>query len=148
MIVIYKNVKKIIAIGDLHCDILQLITILIQSKLIKKKNILECVSNNDYDIKNWEWIGGSTYLVQLGDIFDGGGRSYEDTFDDNEVEIYKFLVNLKKMAKEKKGNVILIIGNHEIMNTNKNYNYVQDKNIKKCLIENDNDYNNKVNTKK
>ena len=34
---IYKNVKKIVAIGDLHGDILQLITILIHSKLIKKK---------------------------------------------------------------------------------------------------------------
>ena len=145
---IYKNIKKIVAIGDLHGDILQLITILIHSKLIKKKHTNKCVSNSDYDIKNWEWTGCSTYLVQLGDIFDGGGRSYKDTFDDNEVEIYKFLVNLKKMAKEKKGNVILIIGNHEIMNFNKNYNYVQDKTLNKCLIQNDNDYTYKLNTSK
>ena len=33
----YTNVKKIVAIGDLHGDILQLITILIHSQLIKKK---------------------------------------------------------------------------------------------------------------
>tara|TARA_B110001450_G_scaffold4203_1_gene4322 strand:- start:799 stop:921 length:123 start_codon:yes stop_codon:yes gene_type:complete len=38
MIGIYKNIKKIVAIGDLHGDILQLITILLHSKLIKKKN--------------------------------------------------------------------------------------------------------------
>ena len=48
---------------------------------------------NDYDIDNWKWIGKlSRYLVQLGDIFDGGGRSLEDNFDDNEVELYKFLI--------------------------------------------------------
>ena len=144
----YNNIKKIVAIGDLHGDILQLITILIHSQLIEKKSKNKCVSTNDYDIKNWNWIGGSTYLVQLGDIFDGGGRSLEDSFDDNEVEIYKFLVNLKKMAKKEKGNVILIIGNHEIMNFNKNYNYVQDKTLYKCLTETDNDYNYKLNTKK
>tara|TARA_B100001175_G_scaffold300997_1_gene293758 strand:- start:103 stop:1068 length:966 start_codon:yes stop_codon:yes gene_type:complete len=145
---VYKNVKKIVAIGDLHGDILQLITILIHSKLIKKKLSSKCVSNNDYDIKNWEWTGGSTYLVQLGDIFDGGGRSYEDTFDDNEVEIYKFLKNLKKMAREKNGDVILIIGNHEIMNFNKNYNYVQDKTLNKCLKVDDNGFSYKLNSKK
>ena len=33
----YNNVKKIVAIGDLHGDILQLITILLHSKIIKKK---------------------------------------------------------------------------------------------------------------
>lgn len=145
---IYNNVKKIIAIGDLHGDILQLITILLHSKLIKKKNKNICVSNSDYDIKNYTWIGGSTYLVQLGDIFDGGGRALEDNFDDNEVEIYKFLINLKKIAKEKNGNVILIIGNHEIMNFNKNYNYVQDKTINKCLTVNNEDFNYKLNPTK
>jgi hypothetical protein len=145
---VYKNVKKIVAIGDLHGDILQLITILIHSKLIKKKLSSKCVSNNDYDINNWVWTGGSTYLVQLGDIFDGGGRSYEDTFDDHEVEIYKFLKNLKKRAREKNGDVILIIGNHEIMNFNKNYNYVQDKTLNKCLKVDDNGFSYKLNSKK
>lgn len=145
---VYSNVKNIVAIGDLHGDILQLITILLHSKLIKKKNKNKCVSKSDYDINNYMWIGGSTYLVQLGDIFDGGGRALEDTFDDNEVEIYKFLINLKKMAKEKNGNVILIIGNHEIMNFNKNYNYVQDKTMNKCLTVNDEDFNYKLDSTK
>lgn len=144
----YANVKKIVAIGDLHGDILQLITILIHSKLIQKKTSNECVSNNDYDIDNWKWIGNSTYLVQLGDIFDGGGRSLEDNFDDNEVEIYKFLINLKKMAKASNGNVILIIGNHEIMNFNKNYNYVQDKSLHKCLEVNNEDFSYKLHSNK
>ena len=52
------------------------------------------------------------------------------------------------MAREKKGDVILIIGNHEIMNFNKNYNYVQDKTLNKCLIEDDNDFSYKLTSKK
>jgi len=144
MIGIYKNIKKIVAIGDLHGDILQLITILLHSKLIKKKTQNKCVKVGDYDIKNWKWTGGKTYLVQLGDIFDGGGRGNEGTFQDQEVEIYKFLIHLKKLAKNSGGNVILIMGNHEIMNFNGNYNYVQKNTTNKCLTYNKNTYNYKL----
>jgi len=139
----YKNVKNIVAIGDLHGDILQLISILIHAKLIKKKkktHTSSCFNISDYDISNWKWIGGNTYVVQLGDIFDGGGRKHEDTFQDHEVEIYKFLIQLKKLAKLDGGNVILIIGNHEIMNFNKNYTYVQDETTYKCLIQKNDDF--------
>ena len=145
---IYSNVDKIVAIGDLHGDILQLISILLDAKLIKKKNTNKCINSNDYDIRNWIWIGEDTYVVQLGDIFDGGGRSEIDIFDENEVEIYKFLINLKLMAKKKSGNVLLIMGNHEIMNFNNNYKYVQNKTLHKCLIIQDNDFSYKLNNKK
>ena len=140
----YKNIKKIVTIGDLHGDILQLITILLHSKIIKKKIQNKCLSSNDYDIKNWQWIGGKTYLVQLGDIFDGGGRGNDGSFEDNEVEIYKFLVNLKKLAKKAGGNVILIMGNHEIMNFKGNYNYVQKNTVQKCLVVNKNNFDYKL----
>ena len=136
----YKNVKKIVGIGDLHGDILQLISILIHARVIKKRLKNQCINSNDYNIENWIWIGGKTYLVQLGDIFDGGGRGNEGSFQDNEVEIYKFLIGLKKMALNAGGNVILIIGNHEIMNFNKNYNYVQKSTSHKCLVKTKNDY--------
>ena len=53
---VYNNVKNIVAIGDLHGDILQLITILLHSKLIKKKNKNKCVSKSDYDINKGEAI--------------------------------------------------------------------------------------------
>ena len=36
----YNNVKRIVAIGDLHGDPLQLTTILLHSKIIKKKQIV------------------------------------------------------------------------------------------------------------
>ena len=36
----YNNVERIVAIGDLHGDPLQLTTILLHSKVIKKKQIV------------------------------------------------------------------------------------------------------------
>ena len=51
-------------------------------------------------------------------------------------------MDLKKLAKNG-GNVILIIGNHEIMNFKGNYNYVQ-KNSVKCLVQTKNDYHYKL----
>lgn len=131
---IYEKQKKIIAIGDLHGDILQLLSILIHAKLIKKKHKYSCINNNNYSINNWIWIGKNTYLIQLGDIFDGGGRKMIDEFEDNEVEIYNFLIELKSLAQKEGGNVLLIIGNHEIMNFNSKFKYVQKNSMNKCLV--------------
>ena len=144
----YNNVERIVAIGDLHGDPLQLTTILLHSKVIKKKTNRKCVTIDDYDIKNWKWIGGKTHVVQLGDIFDGGGRGNEGSFQDQEVEIYKFLINLKKKAKKVGGNVILIMGNHEIMNFKGNYNYVQKNTSNKCLTYSNNSFHYKLDKSK
>ena len=62
-----------------------------------------------------------TYIVQMGDIFDGGGRKEIDEFDDKEVEILIFLMKLKKLAQSDGGDVLIIFGNHEYMNFNNNY---------------------------
>jgi len=136
---IYPQQKKIVALGDLHGDILQLFSVLIDSKLIKKKYDISCINKKDYNINSWNWIGGKTHLVQLGDIFDGK-RGETDKFQDNEVEIYKFLIGLKIKAQKKGGDVILIIGNHELMNFEKDLRYVQNNAMKKCLVINGNDF--------
>ena len=42
-------------------------------------------------------IKPKTMIVQVGDIFDGGGRSSDnDDFEDMELETYNFLIKLKK----------------------------------------------------
>ena len=135
MVGIYTNVKKIVAIGDLHGDILQLITILLHSKLIKRKKESQCIGKHDYDSKNWIWTGGKTYLVQMGDIFDGGRSSGKKYFVDYEVEIYNFLIKLKKKAQEVGGDVILLMGNHEIMNFKGDFGYVDTNSMTKCYTE-------------
>ena len=134
----FKKTRRIIAIGDLHGDMMQLLSILKDSKLIKRKNNKDedaCITDNDCVIDKWIWIGGDTYVVQMGDIFDGGGRKEIDEFDDKEVEILIFLMRLKRFAQNKGGDVLIIFGNHEYMNFNENYGYVQKKTLSKCIIK-------------
>ena len=133
---IFKKTEKIIGIGDLHGDMMQLLSILYHSKMIEKINKERmCINEEDFKIDKWRWIGGNTYIVQMGDIFDGGGRKEIDEFDDKEVEILIFLMRLKKLAKDKGGDVLIIFGNHEYMNFKNNYDYVQKKTLSKCIIK-------------
>mgnify|MGYP000018705855 CR=1 FL=1 len=95
--------NKIIAIGDLHGDFQIFIKILEMCNLINK---------------NLEWIGGDTYLVQLGDTLDG--KRPETKIDKSfleqsgEVEIIRLILDLDAQAKESNGRVISLIGNHEL----------------------------------
>ncbi len=106
---IYEPVKRIISIGDIHGDFKLLISLLHLNNLINMNN---------------NWIGGDTFLVQVGDLFDRGGRkeSYKD--ENSEFKIINYLIKLKKDAVSKGGNVILLIGNHELMNFQGIFNYV------------------------
>lgn len=132
---IFRKQKRIIAIGDLHGDMMQLLSILKFSKLIEHIEKKECIDDSDLIIEKWRWIGGSCYVVQMGDIFDGGGRKEVDSFEDKEVEILIFLIRLKELAKKKGGDVLILFGNHEYMNFNGDYSYVQKKTMLKCLKE-------------
>ncbi len=95
--------NKIIAIGDIHGDFQIFIKVLQMCKLINK---------------NLEWIGGDTYLVQLGDTLDG--KRPETTIDSSfleesgEIEIIRLILDLDAQAKKFKGRVISLIGNHEL----------------------------------
>ncbi len=130
---IYEACRRIIVIGDIHGDIKKFISILKAAGVIEKKNSNVCLSEKEYDCDSWNWVGGDTRVVQVGDIFDGGGRTNQ--FDDHELETYNFLIKLKKKAQNDplRGDVILIVGNHEIMNFNGNYNYVTDSSRTKCF---------------
>lgn len=97
------NNNKIIAVGDIHGDFQIFVKVLQMCKLINK---------------NLEWIGGDTYLVQLGDTLDG--KRPETTIDSSfleesgEIEIIRLIINLDAQAKNEKGRVISLIGNHEL----------------------------------
>jgi hypothetical protein len=106
---IYPPVKKIISFGDIHGDFNLLISLLNLNKLI----------NNNYN-----WIGKKTFLVQVGDLFDRGGRSEMYKDENSEFKIINFLIKLKSEAFASGGNVILLLGNHELMNFQGIFNYV------------------------
>ncbi|KAK9072411.1 hypothetical protein SSX86_008845 [Deinandra increscens subsp. villosa] len=91
---------RLIAIGDLHGD------------LLKSKQSLRLAGLIDSDDR---WSGGSSTLLQVGDVLDRGGQ---------ELQILYFLEKLKRQALKSGGNVITMNGNHEIMNVDGDFRYV------------------------
>jgi len=88
----WDNVKKIIAVGDLHGDYGNFI------KILKKAGIVD---------DNLDWIAGKTHFVQNGDIMDRG---------DYAKSIFDLIKKLEKQAEEAGGKVHMLIGNHEELN--------------------------------
>lgn len=64
---------------------------------------------------NLKWTGGSTTLVQLGDVIDRGARSRE---------CLDLLMSLERQAPKAGGKVIPLLGNHEVMNVMGDLRYV------------------------
>lgn len=97
------NYNRIIAIGDIHGDYKMFIKCLSIAKLID-------------DNKNW--IGGNTYLIQLGDTLDGKrpDTKIDPEFlkESGELELIKYILYLDSQAKNYGGRVISLIGNHEL----------------------------------
>ncbi|KAI9594067.1 Metallo-dependent phosphatase-like protein [Syncephalis fuscata] len=83
--------RRNIAIGDLHGD-------LVNSKAVLKMAGLV----ND----EGRWIGGRDRMIQLGDVADRG----PDT-----LALFRYLYQLRKEAAAAGGEVVLIMGNHELM---------------------------------
>ncbi|KAK4482633.1 hypothetical protein RD792_009797 [Penstemon davidsonii] len=96
---VYPQPKRLIAIGDLHGD------------LIKAKQALRLASLID---SNDRWSGGTTTVVQVGDIFDRGG---------DEIKLLYLFEKLKREAAKSGGRVITMNGNHEIMNVDGDFRF-------------------------
>lgn len=92
--------KRLVAIGDLHGDLAATRAALKAGGLI-----------NDSDA----WTGGDTVVVQTGDILDRG---------DDESKIYVLLDKLTAEAKAAGGDIILLDGNHELMQGALDFRYV------------------------
>ena len=96
----WNGVEKVVAIGDVHGDYGQLVTLLRQAELIDEKE---------------NWSGGDAHLVQTGDVPDRG----PDT-----RKIMDLLQKLEKQARKAKGYVHALIGNHDAMNVYGDLRYV------------------------
>jgi hypothetical protein len=110
---IIKDYKRILVIGDIHADYHMMLKLLQQFKVIDR---------------NGRWTAKDTYIVQLGDQVDGGGRGGSDA--EGEQEVMEFMDNLNTQANEYGGAVYSLIGNHEIMNVMGDFRYASSADVK------------------
>jgi len=92
-----KSTRKLIAIGDVHGQFEGLVKILRHAGLIDAKH---------------RWCGGHNRLVQIGDILDRGPFS---------LKVDNLLDRLQAEAEVSGGEVIRLIGNHELELMMENY---------------------------
>lgn len=98
----WTGVERIIAIADLHGDYDRYFDVMQSAGLINSKG---------------KWVGGTTHLVQTGDITDRGPDS---------KKIIDHMNKLAKQARKKGGYVHMLIGNHEVMNVIGDLRYVSE----------------------
>jgi len=123
-------VKRIIAMGDIHGDYKLALAMFRIAKLIKIKG---------KKIEDIEWVGGETHVVQIGDMIDSkrpNGNNVEIEFSENldddgiidsDKRIINFFDHVSKKAKEVGGRIIMLDGNHELLNVFGELSYVSDK---------------------
>ncbi|KAL2918295.1 hypothetical protein HK105_202222 [Polyrhizophydium stewartii] len=92
--------RRIVAVGDLHGDMAQARRTLLMAGIIDKEG---------------NWAAGENIFVQTGDIVDRG----PDT-----IELYTMMMRLAKQAAEHGGEVVQLLGNHEVMNMADDLRYV------------------------
>jgi hypothetical protein len=96
----YPSTKRVVALGDVHGDSYALSTVLFNAGLINREG---------------DWVGGEAMLVQVGDVLDRGP---------DEAFCLSMLLRLQAEARQVGGDVILMLGNHEVMNSDLDYRYV------------------------
>ncbi|KAI3430162.1 uncharacterized protein J3R85_008181 [Psidium guajava] len=101
---------RLVAIGDLHGD------------LHKSKQALALAGLIDGEGR---WTGGSSTVVQIGDVLDRGG---------DELKILYLLEKLKREAARSGGQVITMNGNHEIMNVEGDFRYVTPRGLEEFRV--------------
>ena len=94
--------RRIVAISDIHGAYENLCTILQTTNLIDSKN---------------RWIGGDSVFVQTGDFLDRGP---------NTRKVARLLMDLQEQAPTQGGEVVVLLGNHEVLNIISDMRYVSD----------------------
>lgn len=97
----YPHAPDVVAIGDVHGDFGVLLTLLCMT---------ECVDQQA------NWIGESKVVVLCGDVLDSGGRGCDSRSPNQreEVDILQYIHMLRLQAREQKGDLVAVLGNHEV----------------------------------
>ena len=137
----YPAQKKLVAIGDLHGDLIATLKVLKLAEVIPQNTTI----NN---IANVQWTGGDTWVIQLGDQIDRCRpddwiqnclKDLSDVYEDegNNMLIFKLFLRLDDEAKKYGGRVLGLLGNHELMNVDKDFRYVSPKEFLEFVPEKD-----------
>ena len=96
----FEATSRVIALGDVHGDFAAMSSALRAAGVINEAG---------------DWTGGDATLVQTGDLLDRG---------DDEQQIVDFFEALKPQVKAAGGKLIMLNGNHEVMNVAGDLRYV------------------------
>lgn len=99
----YEAPKKLVAVSDIEGNFYAFKKILVGAGVMNE---------------NYQWIFEKGHLVLVGDFFDRG---------DNVTPVLWLIYELERQAKKAGGLVHFIIGNHEVMNFQGDYRYVDRK---------------------
>jgi hypothetical protein len=152
-IYIDENIKKIFVIGDIHGDFYAFKQVLELTECVKfndidMKNIFQFNPKQDFltlkdgcDLYNCEWNiqMKNIYIVFAGDLVDRcrniGHEGCINTVNDEncDLKILKFIFNLDNHAKKYNSRVLMVLGNHEILNLDSDFRYVSFKGLYKNL---------------
>lgn len=123
-----------IIIPDLHGDFDEFCNILYYYNIIKTrcpKYMIEILTNQSY-IQNLDMYNKK--LIQLGDILDSKSRISEktDLIEYSDCILFVFLCDMKRYFPS---NVVLISGNHELLNCKSIYTYVSANSQRENFIQ-------------
>ena len=139
---IVSDNTRILSLSDIHGDIHSLIIALRDcGEVISKENFindkedldLENLLNIDIseedceyeDSLNYNWIGGDTHIVIIGDFLDINRKDNtilktngfgQNEYPQIEIKIFRFINAINKQAQKKGGRIIKMFGNHEMYN--------------------------------
>lgn len=113
--------SRVVVVGDIHGDLESAVKMLVISGVVKKEG------------NKLKWIGGSTYVVQVGDQIDRcrpignmtcGNRHTTYNDEASDIKILELYTNLHTQAIKSGGAVISLLGNHELLNATSHMDYV------------------------